>query len=225
MFENHKIFLGNGCKGIDEKNLENIKKSNGIFIFVDENSQKIKKIKSLINKDKDSCLIDCYELEKESKIKILKKFLSNSGLNVSQEVYWLLIDKLDNRYGFFENSLNQIILEKGIGISNTWDTGGGFVRKVSTASDGSTNVTYYYEYYDVGTSLIVEVFQDKLITPITNYEYEEDLENKKRNIFLLKPQYINVAIDDLEEMMVYEKGSTQYKSRTLKRADNIRLYE
>ena len=51
------------------------------------------------------------------------------------------------------------------------------------------------------------------------------LENKKRNIFLLKPQYINVAIDDLEEMMIYEKGSTQYKSKTLKRADNIRLYE
>jgi len=60
---------------------------------------------------------------------------------------------------------------------------------------------------------------------VTNYQYEEDLENKKRNIFLLKPQYINVAIDDLEEMMVYEKGSTQYKSETLKRADNIRLYE
>jgi len=60
---------------------------------------------------------------------------------------------------------------------------------------------------------------------VTNYQYEEDLENKKRNIFLLKPQYINVAIDDLEEMMIYEKGSTQYKSKTLKRADNIRLYE
>ena len=60
---------------------------------------------------------------------------------------------------------------------------------------------------------------------VTNYQYEEDLENKKRNIFLLKPQYINIAIDDLEEIMVYEKGSTQYKSETLKRADNIRLYE
>ena len=74
LFENHKIFLGNGCRGIDEKNLENIKNSHGIFVFVDENSQKIKKIKSLFIKDKDSYLIDCYELDRETKIKFLKKF-------------------------------------------------------------------------------------------------------------------------------------------------------
>jgi hypothetical protein len=62
------------------------------------------------------------------------------------------------------------------------------------------------------------------VVPITNYEYEERLENNKRNIFLLKPRYLNVVFDDLDEMMVYEKGSTQYVSETLKRGDNIRLY-
>ena len=50
-----------------KKALKNIKNSHGVFIFVDENSQKIKKIKSLFNKDKDSYLIDCYELEKIQK--------------------------------------------------------------------------------------------------------------------------------------------------------------
>ena len=62
------------------------------------------------------------------------------------------------------------------------------------------------------------------MVPITNYEYEERLENNKRNIFLLKPKYLNVVFDDLDEMMIYEKGSTQYVSETLKRGDNIRLY-
>jgi hypothetical protein len=62
------------------------------------------------------------------------------------------------------------------------------------------------------------------VVPITNYEYEERLENDKRNIFLLKPKYLNVVFDDLDEMMVYEKGSTQYVSETLKRGDNIRLF-
>ena len=33
LFENHKIILVKGCKGIDEKNLENIKNSHGVFIF------------------------------------------------------------------------------------------------------------------------------------------------------------------------------------------------
>ena len=44
------------------------------FIFVEENSQKIKKLKNIFNKDKDSYLIDCYELDKNSKIKILNEF-------------------------------------------------------------------------------------------------------------------------------------------------------
>ena len=64
-----------------------------------------------------------------------------------------------------------------------------------------------------------------IAVPVTNYEYEEELENKKRNIYILKPEYLNIIADDLEEMMTYKKGSTQYRSETLKRADNIRLYE
>ena len=59
---------------------------------------------------------------------------------------------------------------------------------------------------------------------ITNYQYEEDVNNKKRRIFLIKPIYLNVVFDDMEEMMVYKEGSTQFVSETLKRADDIRLY-
>ena len=60
---------------------------------------------------------------------------------------------------------------------------------------------------------------------VTNYEYEQKVNNEKRRIFLIKPIYLNVVFDDLEEMMVYKKGSTQYVSESLKRADNIRLFE
>ena len=60
--------------------------------------------------------------------------------------------------------------------------------------------------------------------PITNYDYELKLEDSKRNINVLKPKYVNLVIDDLKGIMQYEKGSTQYVSRTLKRADNAKLY-
>ena len=59
---------------------------------------------------------------------------------------------------------------------------------------------------------------------VTNYQYEEDVNNKKRRIFLIKSIYLNVVFDDMEEMMVYKEGSTQFVSETLKRADDIRLY-
>ncbi len=156
LFENHKIFLGNGCKGIDEKNLENIKNSHGIFIFVDENSQKIKKIKSLFNKDKDSYLIDCYELEKESKIKILKKFLSDNGLNIAQDIYWLLVDKLDSKYGFFENSLSKIIEldEKDLTFDN--------INKLLTVSDSGKEKVFFNLFKK--NKEIVGLYRDKIVT-------------------------------------------------------------
>ena len=59
---------------------------------------------------------------------------------------------------------------------------------------------------------------------ITNYQYEEKLNNAKREIFVLKPRYLNIVVDDLEEMMEYKKGSTQYVNETLKRAQNSRLF-
>ena len=83
----------------------------------------------------------------------------------------------------------------------------------------ATQTVSYYDYYDEKQVTI------DVAVPITNYEYEEKLNNDKRNIFLLKNEYLNIVFDDLEEMMQYKEGSTQYVSETLKRADNIRLYD
>lgn len=78
-------------------------------------------------------------------------------------------------------------------------------------------------FYDSLTGLQETVSNSAV--EVTNYEYEDEIENNKRNIFLLKPRYLNVVLDDLEESMKYQKGSSQYKTETLKTADNIRLYQ
>ena len=61
--------------------------------------------------------------------------------------------------------------------------------------------------------------------PVTNFTHEERLNNDKRNIFVLKASYLNIVFDDLEEIMEYKKGSTQYVSETLVQGDNIRLFD
>ena len=63
------------------------------------------------------------------------------------------------------------------------------------------------------------------VKTVTNYDYEESLQEKRRNIFLLKPRYLNIVLDDLELLMTYKKGSSQYKTESMKTADNIRLFE
>lgn len=63
-----------------------------------------------------------------------------------------------------------------------------------------------------------------IVEAITNFAYEDELQTQKRNIYTLKTEYLDVIINDIDDIMQYQKGSTQYVSRTLKRTDNTRLY-
>jgi hypothetical protein len=81
---------------------------------------------------------------------------------------------------------------------------------------------YSVEFYDDQIKGMTKVYP---VVSVTNYEYEENLQNDRRNIFVLKSRFLSIVKDDLEEMMEYKKGSTQYKSETLKTADNIRLFQ
>ena len=78
-------------------------------------------------------------------------------------------------------------------------------------------------YYDPFLQEYIE--RGNITSAVTNYEYEDNIQTQKRNIFVLKNQYLSVILDDIEDIMQYQKGSTQYVSRTLKRTDNIRLYD
>ena len=84
---------------------------------------------------------------------------------------------------------------------------------------------YSVTYYDWYARVEITKSSSDIVVSITNYEYEDNLENEKRNIYLLKPAYLNVVKDDLKELMQYKKGSTQYLDKTLKIAENIRLYQ
>jgi len=60
--------------------------------------------------------------------------------------------------------------------------------------------------------------------PVTNLEYEEDLQEKKRRIRIIKPEFLNLVFNDINKLMPYKKGSTQYVSRSLKRGENLRIF-
>ena len=81
---------------------------------------------------------------------------------------------------------------------------------------------YSIEFYD--SRLDSYTTMSNITTEITNYEYENKIENEKRNIYVLKPTYLNIILNDMEESMLYKEGSTQYLSETLVKGENIRLY-
>ena len=143
--------------------------------------------------------------------------LSNNIMNVQTEwpmtqsdYYDFLIDK----YGD-EETINKVHHYRCTGVT----TNDGIVivpEGLTIESDFS--VTYFDA--SIGSS----VTKTGISEEVTNLEYENDIQDAKRNIFLLKPTYLNVVFDDIEDLMRYKKGGTQYVSPTLKRGDNIRLY-
>ena len=85
-----------------------------------------------------------------------------------------------------------------------------------------TGNAYYYEYYDDNSYHTIPAA--KMTKAVTNYQYEIKKEDDKRNIFILKPDYLNVVFNDMDDFMPYKKGASQYVSDTLKKGENIRLY-
>ena len=98
-------------------------------------------------------------------------------------------------------------------------------EEVTFTVEGTVGVgnAYYYEYYDDNAYHTIPVAN--MTKAVTNYQYEIKKEDDKRNIFLLKPEYLNVIFNDLDDIMPYKKGAAQYVSDTLKKGENIRLYQ
>lgn len=102
-------------------------------------------------------------------------------------------------------------------------TGNEYVEFFPTGENTTTN-QYYYEYYDYSIGTLERVSSQVILNPITNYDYESSIEDEKRNIYAIKKDYLNIIFNDMDDIMEYKKGSEQYVSGNLKRADNIRLY-
>ena len=146
--------------------------------------------------------------------------LSNNIINIQSE--WPLPQRdfdryLIDKYETYEK-LNDVHHYETKEITNL---GGAVIVQEGLQVESDYSVTYYEWYLDQQ----ITPSSSDLIKTVTNYDYEEKIENEKRSIYLLKPQYLSVIKDDLEDMMKYKKGSTQYLDKTLKIAENIRLYQ
>jgi len=158
-----------------------------------------------------------FEVYKDSSLDWLV-LTCNNVINIQTE--WPLPQQqFDNylldKYGDYNTLYNGIHHHETVEVKNSQDI-------VIVPAGLQVESNYSVSYYDFITDL--QVTRNNIVEPVTNLVYEERLEDAKRNIFLLKPRFLNVVLDDLEDMMTYREGSSQYVTETLKRADNIRLY-
>ena len=99
------------------------------------------------------------------------------------------------------DSKNQLILPAGLVVDEDFN-----LEYLSGGQIKSTN------------SLV----QGRPVRAVTFFDYENDLNDQKRNINVLKRDFLGIFIKDFERIMKYDKSS-QYVNRKLKRTENPRI--
>ena len=145
--------------------------------------------------------------------------IANNIINLQQEwplehksYYDFLISKYGSDAGIqgihhyetqeIKNSIGKVIVPKGLEVPPDF------------------SVTFF----DTGISQEVAV-STNIVTEITNEVYEDKINDEKRNINVIKPRFVGLIIEEMERLMKYQKGSTQYVSKDVVRGENIRIYE
>ena len=144
--------------------------------------------------------------------------LSNNVLNIQSE--WPLpqtdFDRFVlDKYGDYDTLYNGIHHYETEEVKNSQ---GVTIVPAGLQVDSSYSLSYYDFFIDQ------QITTGNISIPVTNYDYEEKIDDNKRNIFLLKPRYLNIVFDDMDDIMQYKKGSTQFVNESLKTGDNILLY-
>jgi len=60
------------------------------------------------------------------------------------------------------------------------------------------------------------------VVGISNYEYEVRKNDKKRSIYLLKPQYLQQFLNDMRNIMIYDRSSQYVDEKTIK-TENLNI--
>jgi hypothetical protein len=130
-----------------------------------------------------------------------------------------------------------------INVRNEWPLSNGDIYRYSEQLYGNDiNAVHHYETIEVKDSRgrlilpagkIVDSFFTipnpnipvQTLNPvvgISNYEYEVRKNNKKRDIYVLKPSYLQQVINDTRKAMTYDRSS-QYVNDKLIRTENTRV--
>ena len=80
-----------------------------------------------------------------------------------------------------------------------------------------SDFTFSYTYQGIQYSV-------SNLTSVSNFQHEVNKNDKKRLIYLIRPEYVGTVISDMREILTYT-DSSQFINRKLKRGDNLRVLE
>tara|TARA_B100001778_G_scaffold307788_1_gene288093 strand:- start:492 stop:1154 length:663 start_codon:yes stop_codon:yes gene_type:complete len=159
--------------------------------------------------------------------------------NVAEKVYgdsnldWvvLLSNNIINIYDEWpmSNRTFELYMNKKYGVTKYDDI---HHYETTEVKDSGNNFTVLKKGLEVPSDYSITFYDGALgredtatniTTGITNYEYEQNLQDQKRRIFLLGESLVGQVVKEMKEIMSY-KPSSQYLDKKTVRGSNINLY-
>ena len=159
--------------------------------------------------------------------------------NVAEKVYgdsnldWviLLSNNIINIYDEWpmSNRTFELYMNKKYGVTKYDDI---HHYETTEVKDSGNNFTVLKKGLEVPSDYSITFYDGALgredtatniTTGVTNYEYEQNLQDQKRRIFLLGESLVGQVVKEMKEIMSY-KPSSQYLDKKTVRGSNINLY-
>lgn len=126
----------------------------------------------------------------------------------------------ENLYG---TSLNDVHHYETLEIK---DSDGKLILPSKKVVPPSFKIHYYDQnkFYTNDSNILGENVEkiDNPFVAVTNYEYEVLKNDEKSSIYLLKTSYLQQFLNDMRQIMIYDRSS-QYVDETLIKTDNTRI--
>jgi hypothetical protein len=153
---------------------------------------------------------------------------------ISQEFYgttaydWIIMLTNNIINPFFdvpirESDLYQIVEKKynqidGIHHYETLSVKNSLGQEIQTAGLIVDQVFYNstHKFYDRGTNTQITKVGNSISYPVSNYEHEKKLNDAKKEIYILRPDFINIFISRFENLMEYNTSASYIDKSTKK---------
>ena len=132
LFSNKKVLFVLKEYSSKKEGSENTSLDNQSVLIASPNGKKINTVKNNFSNSKNSLIIDCYPLNRKGKELTLRQYVDKNNIDLSNDIFWYIIENFDNQYVLFIQQLKTLnllggridsvdIIEKAVFIDNKID--------------------------------------------------------------------------------------------------------
>ena len=112
LFSSNRVLFVLKKHPIEKEKVTILSNKENVMLISCLNNKNTNQKKSIFLKSENMLLLECYTLDRTSKSEVIKTFVEDKNIEISNNIFWYLVDNLDNSFVFLKNQLEILSLMK-----------------------------------------------------------------------------------------------------------------